>query len=79
MLEFLFRLVVETIKFAFRILMILGGALVPALGSAAHAFARTEEDGSEGMVFTANDADRAFFSGEIDAFERRAYRDRLGD
>ncbi|WP_026432938.1 hypothetical protein [Paracidovorax oryzae] len=79
MLEFLFRLVVETVKFAFRLLMILGGALVPAMGNAASAFARKEENGGDGMVFTSHDADRAFFNGEIDAFERRAYRDRLGD
>lgn len=79
MLEFLFRLVVQTVKLSFRLLIILGGALVPAMGNAATAFSRREEESGDGMVFTSHDADRAFFNGEIDAFERRAYRDRLGD
>ena len=80
MLEFLFRLVIETAKFLLRIFMILGGALLPAMGNAALAFFRNgDEPKDEVFITSGRDAELAFAEGKIDAFQLRAYRDMYGD
>ncbi len=81
MLEFLFRLVVETIKFAFRLLMIVGGLLFPALVNAGISVVAStdEEPGDEAMATPVSCANTAFANGEIDGFGLRAYRDMNGE
>ncbi|WP_375576299.1 hypothetical protein [Paracidovorax oryzae] len=83
MLEFLFRLVVETVKFAFRVLMILGGLLLPALGNAAISFfstdADTQREEEERMSYEANEMERELANGNDDRMLQKNFRDVYGD
>ncbi|AVS67393.1 hypothetical protein C8245_18425 [Paracidovorax avenae] len=81
MLEFLFRLVVQTVKFAFRLLMIVGGLLLPALVKAGISVVASSDDepADEAMATPVSCANTAFANGEIDGFGLRAYRDMNGE
>lgn len=79
MLEFLFRLVVETTKFAFRVLAVLAGFLLPAVGNAAHAFFRQETEPEEEVtIASVQDAEWAYAAGKISAESLYTYQQMYG-
>lgn len=81
MLDFLLRLFVSTIKFAFRVFMILGGAVFSGLGNAALAiFSHSEDNAQESVMSTTmNSPEAELGSGDIDVFELKAIHDRYRD
>ncbi|WP_198972488.1 hypothetical protein [Xylophilus sp. ASV27] len=81
MFDFLLRLFFSTIKFVFRVFVILGGAVFSGLVNAALSILTHVDEGEKEMPSVSNlaDAERAYAAGEIDGFGLRAYRDMYED